>query len=227
MKASIHPPNELSVPRCYPEPTQINTPTINSPGSLPYSPNIRRQPTKQQSHEAPKYNSLQSVHSTSSSPSRPRLRRESAQDMDDSDINPNINIELAEQETNNFLAVTSRRYFRLGVSSFSQSSRSRSSLNQRSAPGTPMNHCVGKYSRSPSRTPSDESGHLQVPFSRSRGSSLPDGMEDSIMKNNSYLLRQFNIRGRKVVHLGDSYHQRATSTSSIHSNSIHSNLSIG
>ena len=55
------------------------------------------------------------------------------------------------------------------------------------------------WPRSPSRTDSAESGgggHLRVPPNRirARGISLPDGMEESLTKNNSYLLRQYNIK---------------------------------
>ena len=38
------------------------------------------------------------------------------------------------------------------------------------------------------------SGHLRVPLVRTRGISLPNGMEESLTKNNSYLLRQYNIK---------------------------------
>ena len=213
--------------RCFPDQVRKGNARFNSSKSLPYSEYQRTQSIGHQQHKAPMYNSLQSVNSSHSSSSRPRLRRELAQDMDDSDINPNINIDLADHGGKGSLQGTNRGYFRLGESSRSYSSRSKSGLNQRSAPGTPMTNYAGKYTKSPSRTPSDDSGHLQVPFSRARGSSLPDGMNESIMKNNIYLLRQFNIRGRKVVHLGDFYQHRATSSSSINSNSVYSNLSIG
>ena len=33
-----------------------------------------------------------------------------------------------------------------------------------------------------------------MPLVRTRGISLPNGMEESLTKNNSYLLRQFNIK---------------------------------
>ena len=32
---------------------------------------------------------------------------------------------------------------------------------------------------------------------RARGISLPDGMEESLTKNNSYLLRQYNIKASR------------------------------
>ena len=63
--------------------------------------------------------------------------------------------------------------------------------------------------------------HLRVPLSRARGVSLPDGMEESLARNKSYLLRQFNIKGRKVIHLGDSYQSRAGSLASLNSHSSH------
>jgi len=44
-------------------------------------------------------------------------------------------------------------------------------------------------------------------------------MEESLTKNNSYLLRQYNIKGKKVIHLGDSYYSRGSSVASINSNS--------
>lgn len=63
--------------------------------------------------------------------------------------------------------------------------------------------------------------HLRVPLSRTRGVSLPDGMEESLARNKSYLLRQFNIKGRKVIHLGDSFQSRAGSLASLNSHSSH------
>ena len=33
-----------------------------------------------------------------------------------------------------------------------------------------------------------------MPLVRTRGISLPNGMEESLTKNNSYLLRQYNIK---------------------------------
>ena len=33
---------------------------------------------------------------------------------------------------------------------------------------------------------------------RARGISLPDGMEESLTKNNSYLLRQYNIKASSL-----------------------------
>ena len=69
--------------------------------------------------------------------------------------------------------------------------------HNRSAPGTPLVSC-GR-SRSSSRTPSsDDASHLRVPFRRTRGSSLPEDMEESLSRNNTYLLRKFDIKGRKV-----------------------------
>lgn len=68
----------------------------------------------------------------------------------------------------------------------------------RSAPGTPLRSPRAKSSRScsrsPSRTNSEESGHLRVPLVRARGISLPDGMEESLTQHKSYLRRQYNIK---------------------------------
>ena len=53
--------------------------------------------------------------------------------------------------------------------------------------------------------------------------SLPDGrMEESLSQHRSYLLRQYSIKGKKVVHVGDCYQSRASSN-----NSINSILSLG
>ena len=43
-------------------------------------------------------------------------------------------------------------------------------------------------------------GHLRVPLVRARGTSLPNGMEESLTKNNSYLLRQYNIKVVMYTH---------------------------
>ena len=205
VNASIHPPNELSVPRCYPDPIR-NAAVSNSDRSRQNAPYRRSRSMGSQFNSQ---TSFSSIHSPSPWP-RPRLQRESAQDIDDADINPNINIELV--DSNNSPSIQD---------SESQPFRSRSPLLQRSAPGTPMHrgcYTFRSQSKSPSRADSDESGHLQVPLSRARGISLPDSMEESLTTHNSYLLRQFNIKGKKVIHLGDSYQRRAGSNTSINSN---------
>jgi len=45
-----------------------------------------------------------------------------------------------------------------------------------------------------------------------RGKSLPEDMENTLDKDSLYLLKQFNIQGRKVIHLGDSYRHRSTNS---------------
>ena len=73
-------------------------------------------------------------------------------------------------------------------------------MQHRSAPGTPLNSCH-HHLRHHQRAPSTEERagpFLHVPFSRMRGKSLPEDMENTLDKNSIYLLRQFNIKGRKV-----------------------------
>ena len=41
-------------------------------------------------------------------------------------------------------------------------------------------------------------GFLHVPFSRMRGKSLPEDMENTMDRDSLYLLKQFDIQGRKV-----------------------------
>ena len=48
--------------------------------------------------------------------------------------------------------------------------------------------------------PAPTPGHLRVPLVRARGTSLPNGMEESLTKNNSYLLRQYNIKVVMYTH---------------------------
>ena len=107
-------------------------------------------------------------------------------------------------------------------------------MQHRSAPGTPLNSCH-HHLRHHQRAPSTEERagpFLHVPFSRMRGKSLPEDMENTLDKNSIYLLRQFNIKGRKVnlmtkffqldkisrgaimqvVHLGDSYRHRSNNS---------------
>ena len=198
MNASIHPPNELSVPRCYVD-LSTNNGFLNSEKSHS-TPYTRSRSLGSQCNSP---TSLSTHNSRSPSP-RPRLQREFAQDIDDVDINPNINIELVDSGDSPSLPDRESQPF--------------GSTGPLSAPGTPMHGGRYKYrslTRPPSQGDSDESGHLQVPLSRARGLSLPESMEESITKNNSYLLRQFNIKGKKVIHLGDSYQHRARSNTSI------------
>lgn len=193
VNASIHPPNELSVPRCYGD-TIANAGLISPARSLSNAPYKRSRSLGSQSSSQKALNTLSPL-------LRPRLKRGQAQDIaDEEDITPNINIELA--DSGDSLSLQGR---------WCHSHRSKP-VCQRSAPGTPMHR--GSYSsRSPSRADSDESGYLRVPLNRARGVSLPESMEESITKHNSYLLRQFNIKGKKVISLGDCY-QRSGSLSS-------------
>jgi len=220
VKASKHPPNELSVvPRCY-TPENSTHETIRSPSLT----NRSRTSSVSSRQSSISYSRMSSCKSSGSSRScsgspRPQLRRESAQDMEDGEVSPNINIEMVDS----YHHQPRRRLF-LTVSDGQQSPNFQQNtriLHQRSAPGSPMLHCRGarSCSRSPSRTDSAESGksHLRVPLVRTRGISLPNGMEESLTKNNTYLLRQFNIKGRKVIHIGDSYHSRGSSNTSINS----------
>ena len=139
---------------------------------------------------------------------RPCLRRESAQDMEDVDI-----INSSDKQSPHSSALFASHYSSLSVSP--QISRTPSPIDvkshlifqNKSAPGSPGNN------RFSSQTPSDDSGHLHVPLSRTRGSSLPESMEESLTKNKFYLLKQFNIQGSSVIHMGDYFQQRDTSNS--------------
>ena len=90
---------------------------------------------------------------------RPKLRRETAQDVEDGDLTDTVREEQnkASLSPNIFLKPTSRKL-----------------IHQKSAPGTPLSpQRYGQYGRPPSRTPSDESsGYLSVPKHRLRGSSI-------------------------------------------------------
>ena len=188
VKASVHPPNELSVPRCYPEPfysaKQKGFQRSKSAGTS----------------TAEQFQQLRPSSLSYPSSPRPRLRRESAQDMEDVDISYNS----SDKQSPNSSALSASHFSSLSVSP--QISRTPSPIfKNKSAPGSPGNK------RILSHTPSDESGHLRVPLSRARGSSLPESMEESLTKNKFYLLKQFNIQGSKVIHMGDSFQQRDTS----------------
>ena len=159
LKASKHPPNELSVARCY------------SPGKTP----------------PPSFPSSRAVSPSSSSPrslcSRPRLRRERAQDIEDVDPYSQLRCTLHPPSP--------------CVCSFHQP------VQHRSAPGTPLNSSRRRHLRQQQRAPSAEEGggggaFLHVPFSRMRGKSLPEDMENTLDTDSLYLLKQFNIQGRKV-----------------------------
>ena len=149
LKASKHPPNELSVPRCY------------SPGKTP----------------PPSFPSSPSSPSPRSLCSRPRLRRERAQDIEDND------------------PYSLNQYVSPRACSLHPP------VQHRSAPGTPLNSSHRRHLRQQQRVPSAEEGggaFLHVPFSRMRGKSLPEDMETTLDTDSLYLLKQFNIQGRKV-----------------------------
>ena len=107
--ASKHPPNELSVPRCYPDQN-----AFLGPGN---SETVYQRPRSQLP--------------------RPCLQRESAQDIEDVDLKPNINIDLVDQDSRHSLSISTKKRLFLQVSK-SQPFGSNSPLIQRSAPGTPL-----------------------------------------------------------------------------------------
>ena len=197
--ASIHPPNELSVPRCYSDQTNHSPRRLS--GSAPHSPYSRSVSVEPVQHStshsslSPRYQDLSS---------RPKLKRETAHDIEDGDFN----IWIDQSEKRNTLSPHS--FLRPGP---------RHLIHQKSAPGTPLfPKRLGGGHKTPSRTPSDESssGLLNVPKPRVRGSSLCEDLDPNT-RNNLYLLRQFNIQGRKVIHLGDSFQHRTASSTSINS----------
>ena len=155
MKASIHPPNELSLPRCYPEPRLGSKSSPN----CPYSRSLSLDPSQRVKTKSPlgqKYKVQQ----------RPKLKRETAQDFEDGD-------QQAEQSHNTllspniFLKPTARKL-----------------IHQKSAPGTPMSpQRYNQCGRGPSRSPSDDSsGYLSVPKQRLRGSSISGDAQLSLRK---------------------------------------------
>lgn len=203
VKASIHPPNELSVPRCYQDPNSNTSPRRIS-GSAPHSPYSRSQSMdpgqKYKSHSSlsPKYH-------------RPKLKRETAQDFEDGDVHPGIDLGDFEQKGPKKHTLSPNMLLKPGQKHL---------VHQKSAPGTPLSpKRFAKCYKTPSRTPSDESssGYLNVPKARLRGSSLSGDLDSSLSQNNLYLLRQFNIQGKKVIHVGDSLQHRAVSSNSINS----------
>ena len=114
--------------------------------------------------------------------SRPRLRRERAQDIEDN-------------EPYSQLRWTFKEYVSPRLCSLHPP------MQHRSAPGTPLNSSHRRHLRQQQRVPSAEEGggaFLHVPFSRMRGKSLPEDMETTLDTDSLYLLKQFNIQGRKV-----------------------------
>ena len=96
---------------------------------------------------------------------RPKLKRETAQDFEDGDVMLDQKNHLS---PNTFLKPNKKHL-----------------IHQKSAPGTPISPKRFNISstRSPSRTPSDESstsGYLSVPKQRLRGSSLSGDSELSL-----------------------------------------------
>jgi hypothetical protein len=203
VSASIHPPNELSVPRCYPE-QNSNSPRILS-GSAPQSPYSRSVSMDPGQHYK-SHSSLSPKHQVSS---RPKLKRETAQDFEDDDFH--LGIDHSENDD------TAHKKNTMGPNMFLKPGQ-KHLIHQKSAPGTPLYpKRFGATYKTPSRTPSDESssGFLNVPKPRTRGSSFSGDLDFS--GNNLYLLRQFNIQGKKVIHLGDSLQHRTASSTSISS----------
>ena len=160
MNASIHPPNELSLPRCYPEPRLGSKSSPNSP----YSRSLSMEPVLRSKTLSPlgqKYKLHQ----------RPKLKRETAQDFEDGDQQAEQGREDLRSNSlspNVFLKPTVRKL-----------------IHQKSAPGTPMSpQRYNQSGRGPSRSPSDDSspGYLSVPKHRLRGSSISGEAQLSLRK---------------------------------------------
>ena len=197
--ASIHPPNELSVPRCYSD--QGSHSPRRTSGSAPHSPYSRSVSMDPGQHSR-SHSSLSSRYQVVST--RPKLKRETAHDLEDGDFN------IWEEKSDKKHTLSPHNLLKPGQKHL---------IHQKSAPGTPMSpKHLGAVHKTPSRTPSDESSSsfLNVPRPRIRGSSLCEDIDPS-SRNNLYLLRQFNIQGKKVIHLGDSFHHRTASSTSINS----------
>ena len=203
VSASIHPPNELSIPRCYQD-QNSNSPRRLS-GSAPHSPYSRSvsidpgQQYKSHSSLSPKYQVS----------NRPKLKRETAHDFEDDDFHLGIVLSDSEEMGNKKNSLSPNIFLKPGQKLL---------VHQKSAPGTPLSpKRSGAIYKTPSRTPSDESssGFLNVPKPRMRGSSLSGDLD--LSGNNLYLLRQFNIQGKKVIHLGSSLQHRTASSTSINS----------
>ena len=162
MNASIHPPNELSLPRCYPEPRLGSKSSPNSPysRSLSVEPSLRSKTKSPLGPLSHKYKVQQ----------RPKLKRETAQDFEDGDQQAELGREDLRSNSlspNIFLKPTARKL-----------------IHQKSAPGTPMSpQRYNQCGRAPSRSPSDDSsGYLSVPKQRLRGSSISGDAQLSLRK---------------------------------------------
>ena len=195
VKASVHPPNELSVPRCYPDPFFSGKQKRFQRSKSACSSTILEQT-----------NSLRPSSTSYPSSPRPRLQRESAQDMEDCDVSYNSSDKQSPISSHSHYSLYSLSP-QLSRTPSPMDYKSHHIFKNKSAPGSPG------IKRTSFHSPSDDSGHLRVPLSRARGASLPEVMEDSLEQNKFYLLKQFNIHGRKVVHMGDSFQQRYTSNS--------------
>ena len=102
---------------------------------------------------------------------RPKLKRETAQDIEDTEIDSNSG---------------DQRMVHLSPNIFLKANRNRL-IHQKSAPGTPLSPKRINYPspKTPSRTPSDESstsGFLSVPKQRLRGSSFSGDLDFSSRK---------------------------------------------
>ena len=194
VNASVHPPNELSVPRCYPDPYYSEKQKLfqRSKSTSSTSGNLEQSKVFQSS-------SL----SYPSSP-RPCLKRESAQDIDDSDGEISYHCSLSPS----LYSSQSVSPQLSGASSPSPMVPRHQIFQNKSAPGSPGTKRISAVS------PSKDPRHLYVPLSKTRGSSLPEVMEESLTRNKFYLLKQFNIKGSKVIHMGDSFQHRDTSNTS-------------
>ena len=153
MNASIHPPNELSLPRCYQDNQNARINTKSTPSS-PYSRSISMDPLQRnKANLSPRYKMS----------GRPKLKRETAQDFEDGDVQIDPSSDQRSMHT-------------LSPNIHLKQGKQKHLIHQKSAPGTPMSPKRFTFSnRTPSRTPSDESstsGYLSVPKQRLRGSSF-------------------------------------------------------
>lgn len=116
---------------------------------------------------------------------RPKLKRETAQDIEDPEIDSSGD---------------QRMVHHLSPNIFVKGNKNRL-IHQKSAPGTPLSPKKIHYSssRTPSRTPSDESwtsGFLSVPNQRLRGSSFSGDSEFSSRKFST----SFRVSSFKCIH---------------------------
>ena len=122
---------------------------------------------------------------------RPKLKRETAQDIED----PDMDSSSGEQ----------RMVHHLSPNIFVKGNKNRL-IHQKSAPGTPLSPKKIHYpsSKTPSRTPSDESwtsGFLSVPNQRLRGSSFSG---DSDLCSRKFSM-SFRVSTFKCIHYRPGY----------------------